>query len=88
MKRSMLMAATFLLSASLSAATNAVSVVRPAQSNLPPAKVAKQYRPMCKATTLSGSRCKRHAVDGSPYCRQHAAIVRKREGKREDEKRK
>ncbi len=54
-----------------------------ADSNAVPAKISKkahkQSRPQCEATTLSGNRCKRHAVEGAKYCSQHAAILRKRE---------
>ena len=42
-------------------------------------KVSKSLRPQCEATTLSGNRCKRRATQGSKYCNQHAAIIRKRE---------
>lgn len=42
-------------------------------------KTSKSSRPQCEATTLSGNRCKRRATNGSKYCSQHAAIIRKRE---------
>lgn len=42
-------------------------------------KVSKSSRPQCEAITLSGNRCKRRAIQGSKYCSQHAAIIRKRE---------
>lgn len=32
---------------------------------------------MCQAKTLKGTTCKRKAVAGSPFCRQHAGTVKK-----------
>ena len=55
-----------------SSATNAVSVKVSK-------KVSRPSRPQCEAMTLSGNRCKRHATEGSKYCSQHAAILRKQE---------
>ena len=66
---------------SLSAATNEVSVSTQTTTNsvsVKPVKSAKQLRPQCEATTLSGNRCKRRAAVGSRYCSQHDAIMRKR----------
>lgn len=72
-----------LLSTSIFAATNATVAVSSSATNAVPVKVTRKAsnytRPQCEATTLSGNRCKRHAVDDSKYCRQHAAILRKRE---------
>lgn len=78
------MTAVFLLlSTSIFAATNATVTVGSPTTNAAPVKVSKKAhkpsRPQCEATTLSGNRCKRHAVDGSKYCSQHATILRKRE---------
>ena len=65
------------------AATNAAVTVSPPTTNTVSAKVfrkvPKPSRPQCEATTLSGNRCTRHATEGSNYCSQHAAILRKRE---------
>ena len=65
------------------AATNAAVTVSSPITNTVSAKVSKKVlkpsRPQCKATTLSGNRCKRHAAEGSNYCSQHAAIFRKQE---------
>ena len=47
-------------------------------------KVSKSLRPQCEAITLSGNRCKRRATQGSKYCSQHAAILRKREKEKSD----
>ena len=72
-----------MLNSTIFAATNATEVVCPPTTNVAPAKVSKKaskpVRPQCEATTLSGNRCKRHATEGSKYCSQHAAILRKRE---------
>ena len=72
-----------LLSTSIFAATNATVTVTSPTTNAVPIKVSKKsskpVRPQCEATTLSGNRCKRHVVDGSKYCSQHTAILRKRE---------
>lgn len=62
----------------LFASTNAQVVVAASATNSVPTKVAKQERPRCEAITLSGNRCKRRAIPGCKYCRQHAAIMRKR----------
>ena len=65
------------------AATNATNTASVSSTNVVPAKVSKKAskpsRPQCEAITLSGNRCKRHAIQGSPYCSQHTAINRKRE---------
>ena len=65
------------------AATNATVTVSPPTTNAVSAKVSKRApklsRPQCEATTLSGNRCARHAAEGSNYCSQHAAILRKQE---------
>ena len=76
-------AVILLLSTSIFAATNVTVTVGSSTTNAVPAKISnkahKQSRPQCEATTLSGNRCKRHAVEGAKYCSQHAAILRKRE---------
>lgn len=64
--------ATNMTEAVCAPATNAVSVKVSK-------KAQKTVRPQCEATTLSGNRCKRHATEGSRYCSQHTAIIRKRE---------
>lgn len=65
------------------AATNATVAVCATATNATPVKVLgkapKLSRQQCEAMTLAGNRCKRHAVGGSKYCSQHAAILRKRE---------
>ena len=65
------------------AETNATKTVCALATNAVPSKISKKapkpVRPQCEATTLSGNRCKRHAAEGSKYCSQHAAILRKRE---------
>lgn len=75
--------AFLLLGTSIPAATNETKVVCPPSTNAVPTKVSRTEprpsRPQCEATTLSGNRCKRHAAEGSKYCSQHAAILRKRE---------
>ena len=75
--------ALILLNSTVFAATNATELVRSPTTNAAPVKVSKKaskpVRPQCEATTLSGNRCKRHATEGSKYCSQHAAILRKRE---------
>ncbi len=62
------------------AATNANETVSVAHSitNGPMARVVQRATTRCEATTLSGNRCKRNAVQGAQYCSQHAAIVRRR----------
>ncbi len=76
-------AVILLLSTSILAATNVTVAVAFPTTNAAPVKVSKKAhkpsRPQCEATTLSGNRCKRHATEGSKYCSQHAAILRKRE---------
>ena len=73
--------ALILLNSVVFAATNVTAVVCLPATNVAPVKVSKKtptsVRPQCEATTLSGNRCKRHAVEGSKYCSQHAAILRK-----------
>ena len=75
--------ALIMLNSMVLAATNAMEVVCSPTTNSAPVKVSKKVtkpvRPQCEATTLSGARCKRHATEGSKYCSQHAAILRKRE---------
>ena len=69
----------------LMAETNSVAAIQTAATNAPPAKAAKtpeKIRRQCEATTLSGNRCKRNAAEGSRYCRQHEAIMRRREAKK------
>ena len=65
------------------AATNMTEAVCAPATNAVPVNVSKKapktVRPQCEATTLSGNRCKRHAKEGSKYCSQHTAIIRKRE---------
>lgn len=77
--------AFLLLGAAILAATNETKTACPPSTNAVPTKVSRTEprpsRPQCEATTLSGSRCKRHAAEGSKYCSQHAAILRKREKK-------
>ncbi len=63
------------------ASTNTQVAVAVPTTNSVPTKVAKQERPRCEAITLSGNRCKRRAMPGCKYCRQHDAIMRKRAGK-------
>ncbi len=68
-------------SVSLRAATNELTLVNQAITNTIPVKFvksAKQVHAQCEAITLSGNRCKRRAVVGSRYCRQHDVIMRKR----------
>ena len=71
------------MSSGVFAATNMpVAVCSPSTNAVPtkvPKKAARQSRPQCMAITLSGNRCKRHAAQGSNYCSQHAAIIRKQE---------
>ena len=73
------------MSSGIFAATNMpVAVCSPSTNAVPtkvPKKASRPARPQCEATTLSGNRCKRHAVEGSKYCSQHATILRKREKK-------
>ena len=75
--------ALILLNSTIFAETNAAEVVSSPTTNAAPVKVSKMapkpVRPQCEATTLSGNRCKRHAAEGSKYCSQHAAILRKQE---------
>ena len=77
--------ALILLNSTIFAATNAMEVVCSPTTNAAPVKVSKKVpkpvRPQCEATTLSGNRCKRHTAEGSKYCSQHTAIIRKREKK-------
>ncbi len=63
------------------AATNAVPESAFAATNAVPTKkkASAQQRPQCAATTLSGGRCRRRAAVGSIYCRQHEAIMRRRQ---------
>ena len=80
--------ALIVLNSVVFAATNVTETV--CSTNVVPVKVSKKApkpsRPQCEATTLSGNRCKRHAAEGSKYCNQHAAILRKRKkGKGERE---
>ena len=56
--------------AKASVATNAVPTKK---------KASAEQRPQCAATTLSGGRCRRRAAAGSIYCRQHEAIMRRRQ---------
>ena len=71
------------ISSGILAATNMpVAVCSPTTNAVPtkaPKKAARQSRPQCMAITLSGNQCKRHAAQGSNYCSQHAAIIRKQE---------
>ena len=75
--------ALILLNSTIFAATNATEGGGSPTTNAAPVKVSKKapkpVRPRCEATTLSGARCKRHTTEGSKYCSQHAAILRKRE---------
>ena len=77
--------ALIVLNLAVFAATNATEVACSPATNAIPVKVSKKtpkpVRPQCEATTLSGNRCKRHAVDGAKYCRQHESIFRKQEKK-------
>ena len=71
--------ACMLLGTAVLAATNATE--RVVATNAVAVASKKEPRPsrsQCKATTLSGNRCKRHAAQGSVYCSQHEAIARKR----------
>ena len=65
------------------AATNANGIVFSSTTNTALTKVSrkslKAKRPQCEATTLSGNRCKRRAMEGAKYCSQHMAIHRKHE---------
>ncbi len=63
------------------AATNAAPESAFAATNAVPTKkgASAQQRPQCAATTLSGGRCRRRAAAGSIYCRQHEAIMRRRQ---------
>ena len=73
--------ALIVLNTTALAATNVTEAV--CSTNVVPVKVSKKtpkpLRPQCEATTLSGNHCKRHAAEGSKYCNQHAAILRKQE---------
>jgi hypothetical protein len=77
--------ALIVLNSTVFATTNATVTVSDSATNAVSVKVSRKMlkpaRPQCKATTLSGNRCKRHAVDGSKYCRQHESIFRKHEKK-------
>lgn len=64
-------------------AINTQVVVAAPTTNSVPVKTIKQNRPRCEAITLSGNRCKRRAMPGCKYCRQHDAIIRKRAEKEE-----
>ena len=87
--RSVAIVMALFLCVPLMADTNTVVAVQPAATNTPPAKVAKsakaptKVRRQCEAKTLSGNRCKRNAAEGSRYCRQHEAIMRRRETKKD-----
>ena len=74
--------ALIVLNLAVFSATNATEAVCFPTTNAVPVKISKKapkpMRPQCEATTLSGNRCKRHAAEGSKYCSQHAAILRKR----------
>ena len=63
------------------AATNAVPESAFAATNAVPSKkkASAEQRPQCAATTLSGGRCRRRVAVGSIYCRQHEAIMRRRQ---------
>ena len=78
-----------LLSTSIFITTNATVVVSSSATNAVSVKVSKKalksMRPQCEATTLSGNRCKRHAVNGSKYCSQHTVILRKLEKGKDEE---
>ena len=75
--------ALIVLNSTILAATNVTDAACAPTTNAAPVKVSKKaskpVRPQCEATTLSGNRCKRQAAEGSKYCSQHAAILRKRE---------
>ena len=77
--RSFLVIAFLILTTPLSAATNTTESIYSTVPKAVSKKPARQTRPQCEATTLSGNRCKRHATQGSRYCSQHAAIIRRRE---------
>ena len=82
-----MLVAFLLLGTAILAATNGTKAVCPSSTNAVTVKVSRTEsmpsRPQCEAMTLSGNRCKRHAVEGSKYCSQHATILRKREKKSE-----
>ena len=82
-----MLVAFLLLGTAILAATNEMKAVCPSSTNVVTVKVSRTEsmlsRPQCEAMTLSGNRCKRHAVEGSKYCSQHATILRKREKKLE-----
>lgn len=83
--RSVAIVMALFLCVPLMADTNTVAAIQPTVTNAPPAKAVKapaKVRRQCEAKTLSGNRCKRNAAEGSRYCRQHEAIMRKREGKK------
>ncbi len=93
MKRIVFLAALAMLQPAVAAEA---SDQKSATTNAPPAVVESAKAPakasgsdrrradgefrQCEATTLSGNRCKRRAAKGSRYCRQHEAIIRKRDG--------
>ena len=68
-------AATNAVPESAFAATNAVPTKKGASAQQRP----QCQRPQCAAPTLSGGRCRRRAAAGSIYCRQHEAIMRRRQ---------
>lgn len=67
--------------AALRVATNDMPAKASVATNAVPTKkkASAQQRPQCAATTLSGGRCRRRAAVGSIYCRQHEAIMRRRQ---------
>lgn len=77
----LLAAAVCSASAETPAATNDAPVNVSVATNAVPAKkkASAEQRPQCAATTLSGGRCRRRAAVGSIYCRQHEAIMRRRQ---------
>ena len=74
-------AAVCFASAETPAATNDTPAKASAATNAVPSKkkASAEQRPQCAATTLSGGRCRRRAAVGSIYCRQHEAIMRRRQ---------
>ena len=71
------------MNSAIFASTNVTVTACPTTTNVVSTQVSKKTskssRPQCEATTLSGNRCKRRATQGSKYCSQHAAIIRKRD---------
>ena len=74
-----------MLAVPLIAKTNTTESICSTATNTVMKKSARQTYPQCEATTLSGNRCKRRATHGSHYCRQHAAIIHKRQKNKNEE---